>query len=409
MKVNSRNSIMCWKNLCTILLISSYGLSYQLFGTPSRNNFHPNSPVGLPTRVQVSSTATSTLAIARGIYRECPSRKPTFLSNSHQHESNKDFKGLHSVLNTGTNLFPFWVLSFSILGFYRPSIFLWFVPYVTAALTLTMICMGMTLTLNDFNDVASSWRLVLLGFVAQYSIMPFSAALLSKAFALKSELASGLILVGCAPGGTASNLVTMIAEADLALSIMMTAASTVAAVVMTPLMVTRLAGSYVTIQASDLVKSTLSVVLLPVALGLLLNTNYPRVCTSVAGYTPFLSVLLVALICGSISASNSAIVNGVLSLKLIAAIISLHSMGFGVGYLFAKLCRAEDSQARTISIETGMQNSALAVVLARHFPNPQLCALPGALSATCHSIIGSILAALWRRQSRSSARGSALK
>ncbi|KAJ1421007.1 bile acid:sodium symporter [Ochromonadaceae sp. CCMP2298] len=303
----------------------------------------------------------------------------------------------------GTNLFPLWVLSFSLLGFIRPNLFLWFAPLVTAALTLTMICMGMTLTVSDFKNVASSWRLVLLGFVAQYTIMPFSAAALSRVMGLSPELASGLILVGCAPGGTASNLVTMIAKADLALSILMTAASTVAAVVMTPLLVTRLAGEYVSIKANDLVLSTLSVVLLPVAVGLGLNTNFPVFCSRSAQYTPFLSVLLVALICGSISASNSGIVKGVLSAKLLAAIVALHSIGFLVGYLFARVGGANESQSRTISIETGMQNSALAVVLAKHFPNPQLCALPGSLSATIHSIIGSLLAALWRWRSAKAA------
>ena len=117
----------------------------------------------------------------------------------------------------------------------------------------------------------------------------------------------GLILVGCAPGGTASNLVTMIAGADVALSVLMTAVSTVAAVVMTPLLTAWLAGSYVTVKASDLVLSTLQVVLTPILAGLTINTFAPQLSKTVSRYTPFLSVLLVSTICGTISASNSAV------------------------------------------------------------------------------------------------------
>lgn len=303
-----------------------------------------------------------------------------------------------SWLEKANNLFPLWVLSASLLGFAYPATLTWFVPYITPALTLTMIGMGMTLTLADFSRVLASWPYVLLGFVAQYLIMPLSAVFSAKFFNLPPDIASGLILVGCAPGGTASNLVTLIAKADLALSILMTTASTMAAVFMTPLLVTKYAGSIVAVKSADLVLSTLQVVLLPVVLGLFLNTKYPATSKRVSSVTPSLSVLLVALICGSISASNSHILRSINSLNLILSIVLLHSLGFGIGYVFAHAFRSGEERARTISIETGMQNSALAVVLAQHFPNPAMSALPGAISATCHSIIGSLLAAFWRYQ-----------
>lgn len=134
---------------------------------------------------------------------------------------------ISGLLELGTNLFPLWVLSFSVMGFQRPETLEWFVPYVTPALTATMVGMGMTLTLDDFKRVLRQWRFVLVGFVAQYLIMPFSAVFAARFFKLPADIASGLILVGCAPGGTASNLVTLIAKADVALSILMTTASTV--------------------------------------------------------------------------------------------------------------------------------------------------------------------------------------
>lgn len=172
----------------------------------------------------------------------------------------------------------------------------------------------------------------------------------AQVFALSPDLASGLILVGCAPGGTASNLVTLIAQADVALSILMTAASTVAAVGMTPFLVTKLAGGYVSVKSQDLVLSTLSVVLLPVLAGLSLNTRFPKLCGAVSYYTPFISVLLVALICGTISAQNSRLVaaTNILSWRLGAAVVCLHTIGFCVGYAFARIFGAEETKARTI-------------------------------------------------------------
>ena len=167
--------------------------------------------------------------------------------------------------------------------------------------------MGMSLTIADFARVCQTPQFVILGFLCQYSIMPLAAAGISKVLRLGPELSAGLILVGCAPGGTASNLVTMIAGCDVALSVLMTAVSTLAAVIMTPLLTAWLAGSYVSVKASDLVLSTLQVVLTPILAGLTINTVAPQLSKTVSRYTPFLSVLLVSTICGTISASNSAV------------------------------------------------------------------------------------------------------
>ncbi len=302
----------------------------------------------------------------------------------------------NSLLSTVTNLFPIWVIMFSVLGFHRPEWFFWFKKYITPALAFTMLGMGMSLTVADFVRVFKTPQYVAIGFLAQYTIMPFAAAGISKVLQLGPELAAGLILVGCAPGGTASNLVTMIAGADIALSVLMTAVSTVAAVFMTPLLTSWLAGSYVAIKASDLVLSTLQVVLAPVLAGLAINTFAPKASQSVSRYTPILSVLLVSTICGTISASNKGVAIGMSAFKLVGGIVALHSLGFLLGYFAAIFTGAGETRARTISIETGMQNSALAVVLAQHFPNPVLSSLPGALSATVHSVLGSLAAGYWR-------------
>jgi BASS family bile acid:Na+ symporter len=356
-------------------------------------SFQPNAM--LPTKSCLHSAKSRYISLP--CCRSCQSLSLQLSTSSTSSPTTSQTKGpMSKVLEQATNLFPIWVFLFSVVGFWQPKLLQWFLPFVTPALTLTMIGMGMTLTIADFKRVIYSWQYVLLGFLAQYLIMPLSAYFSAKLFDLPPDIASGLILVGCAPGGTASNLVTLIAQADLALSILMTTASTVAAVFMTPFLVTKLAGGYVSVRSADLVISTLNVVLLPVLLGLFLNTNYPALCQRVSTVTPSISVLLVALICGSISASNSKIIHLINGWNLLGAIALLHSLGFGFGYLAARLLNAGEQRARTISIETGMQNSALAVVLAQHFPNPQMSSLPGAISATCHSVIGSILAAFWR-------------
>jgi len=176
---------------------------------------------------------------------------------------------------------------------------------------------------------------------------------------------------------------------------------------MTPFLVTLLAGEYVSIKASDLILSTMQVVLLPVIGGLLANTKYPIKCAKASEYTPCISVFFVAMICGTISSTNSGTIirkvasNHVATVpirRLMGAIATLHATGFAIGYSFSRIMGMDEKASRTVSIETGMQNSALAAVLAQYFPSPQLSALPGALSATCHSIFGSILAALWRKR-----------
>ncbi|KAJ1465093.1 SRG1 protein-like protein [Baffinella frigidus] len=177
----------------------------------------------------------------------------------------------------------------------------------------------------------------------------------------------------------------------------MTTVSTCAAPIMTPLITSLLAGSLVPVDASGLLLSTLQVVLAPVALGLLINTKLPGLSKSVSGVTPLLCVIFVALICGSVIAQTSSSFAGA-GLPLLGAVLGLHLGGFVLGYTVPKLLGEPEEVSRTVSIETGMQNSALGVVLAsRNFADP-LTALPCAISATCHSILGSAFAAYWRRK-----------
>ncbi|PKI60055.1 hypothetical protein CRG98_019540 [Punica granatum] len=247
-----------------------------------------------------------------------------------------------------------------------------------------MLGMGMTLSLDDLRAALSMPKELFAGFVLQYSIMPLSGFVVSKLLNLPSYYAAGLILVACCPGGTASNIVTYIARGNVALSVLMTAASTISAVVMTPFLTAKLAGQYV------------AVVLLPVLAGAFLNQYFQVLVKFVSPVMPPIAVLTVAVLCGNaIAQSSSAILMSGRQVLLAASL--LHASGFFFGYLLSRVLGLDISSARTISIEVGMQNSVLGVVLAtQHFGNP-LTAVPCAVSSVCHSIFGSVLAGIWRR------------
>ncbi|KAG0466848.1 hypothetical protein HPP92_018428 [Vanilla planifolia] len=253
--------------------------------------------------------------------------------------------------------------------------------------------MGMTLTLNDFRAAFLMPKELAAGFLLQYTVMPFSGYFVSKLLKLPSYYAAGLILVACCPGGTASNIVTYLARGNVALSVLMTAASTFASAIMTPFLTSKLAGQFVAVDPAGLFISTVQVVLAPVLIGAVLNQYCNNLVKFVSPVMPFIAVATVAILCGSaIAQSASAILAS--GVQVVLAVFSLHVSGFFFGYAFAKLLGIDESSTRTISIEVGMQNSVLGVVLAsKHFGNP-LTAVPCAVSSICHSVCGSALAAV---------------
>lgn len=241
--------------------------------------------------------------------------------------------------------------------------------------------------------------------------MPLTAFIIGRAVLLPQNPAAflGLVLVGCSPGGTASNLVSLIAEADVALSVILTSISTLMACVVTPLLVKTLVRSAVSISGWTLFQATAQVVLIPVALGMAIRAYATQVADWIGKYAPFAGVILVSLLCGGVVAQNASMSfgdggSGIVK-KILASVLALHSVGFALGYVVPrKLLKLNERVSRTVSIETGMQNSALAVVLARSVmvgdhataAAISMASLPGAFSATAHSCLGSALAVYWR-------------
>lgn len=313
-----------------------------------------------------------------------------------------------------TSLFALWTVLGSAWAWFIPAHFLWVVdgtfrPFdqslVSVLLGVIMLGMGLTLSPEDFRRVAILPRAIAIGVVLQFTVMPFAGITFATLFRLETGLAVGMILVSCCPGGTASNVVAYLARANLALSVTMTMASTLVAVVMTPVLTGWLAGVFVEIDRWALFSGMITVVLLPVIAGVVLNRLFPRATERIAVISPIASVIGVVLIVGGIIAQSKPLIieyAGVLLLALFA----LHATGFGLGLVFARLLGMEQPEARTCSIEVGMQNSGLGSTLASNpsfaaqFATPMQAALapvPSAVSALYHVVMGSLLAALWRR------------
>ncbi len=304
---------------------------------------------------------------------------------------------MNRLLSSLTNLFPVWVIAGGALALAKPAWFVWVgTDVITWGLAVIMLGMGLTLSVNNFRAVLKMPRAVGIGFVAHYAIMPFLGWSLARMFHLETPLAVGLILVSCCPCGTASNVVNYLARSNVALSVLMTLCSTMGAAVMTPLLTKWLAGQYVPVSAAALFASTVKIVLAPVVLGVMLNRFAPILVRAVLPISPLVSVLAITLICAGIIGGSAADLKRS-GLELIAAVLALHSGGFLLGYLFSRLLRCDELTSRTISIEVGMQNSGLGAALAKqHFAAMPLVALPCAISATFHSVIGSLLAGIWR-------------
>jgi BASS family bile acid:Na+ symporter len=305
------------------------------------------------------------------------------------------------LLNLLTNAFPLWVLAGGALALVHPPLFTWFRgPLIVWGLAVIMLGMGLTLSLEDFRGVLRMPRAVAMGFLAQFTLMPFLGWGVAKLLQLPVPFAVGLILVACCPGGTASNVVTFLARGQVALSVLMTMCSTFGAVVLTPLLTQWLAGTLVPVDGWGLFVSTVQVVLLPVIAGLVLHHTAPRLVHAVLPAAPLVSVVVIALIVASIIGQSAQEIRES-GLQLLGAVFLLHAGGFLLGYLFARLCGYDRIICRTVSIEVGMQNSGLGVVLARkHFTDAatgiSLAAVPCAISSVFHSVIGSLLAGWWR-------------
>lgn len=306
---------------------------------------------------------------------------------------------MHVLLRRFTDLYPIWVISFAIIGLVKPEAIIWFNgPWVVWALSAVMLGMGFTLTIDDFRRIFKMPGSVAVGLLAHSIIMPLSGWGIAHVLNLDPGFAVGLILVASCPSGTASNVICYLARANVALAVIITLASTLVAFITTPLWCKTLAGHYVPVDALALSLSTLRIAVIPVLIGVLCNWKFPKTTSKVKPFGPFISVIALMFITGSIVGQNAEAVIANAG-KLALAAVLLHVLGFGIGYLVGKLIRYPEDIARTISIEVGMQNGGLAAVLAKqNFPLQPLAAVPAVFSAIAQTLIGSLLGTYWRKR-----------
>ena len=270
---------------------------------------------------------------------------------------------------------------------------------INPLLGVIMFGMGLTLNLHDFKIVFSRPKDVIVGCLAQFTIMPLLAWGLARLFSLNEALALGVVLVGCCPGGTASNVITYLAKGDLALSVGMTGVSTLLAPFMTPLLTWALAGKSVNVDVAGMLLSILWVVILPIIIGLIVKWIWPKFTEKAIDYLPAVSTLAIAMIVAIVIGANA---NKLMAGGLIIVIVVvLHNVcGLSLGYLIGRLLRLPEPKKRAISIEVGMQNSGLASSLATlHFAAYPLATIPGAIFSVWHNISGALVARLYSRNS----------
>ncbi|KPF42134.1 bile acid:sodium symporter family protein [Rhizobium sp. AAP43] len=286
--------------------------------------------------------------------------------------------------------FAGWVILFAVLGFFFPDVFKQIVPWIVTLLAIIMFGMGLTISADDFREVVKRPFDVAIGVAAQFLIMPLLAVLLTMVIPMSPEVAAGVILVGCCPGGTSSNVMTYLSKGDVALSVACTSVTTLAAPIATPFLVWLFASQFLPVDAMAMFISIVKVVLVPLSLGFAAQKLVPGLVAKAVPALPLVSVFgIVLIVAAVVGASKGAIVQSGL---MIFAVVVLHNgLGYLLGFFAAKAFGLSLAKRKAIAIEVGMQNSGLGAALANAYFSP-LAAVPSAIFSVWHNISGALLA-----------------
>ncbi|KQL49507.1 sodium transporter [Brevibacillus choshinensis] len=286
--------------------------------------------------------------------------------------------------------FSVWVILFAIFGFFAPEAFVGGKGYISLLLGVIMFGMGLTLSSEDFREVFRRPVDVLIGVVGHYLIMPSLAFVLAVTLQLPPDIAVGVILVGCCPSGTASNVMTYLSKGDVALGVSIAAVSTLIAPLATPALISLLAGQWMNINTQSLFMDIVTVVIVPIVLGVVVKALFQKQAAASAKALPLVSTIAIVLIVAIVVAINKGKI--VETGLIIFAVVILHNLlGYLLGYGFAKLFGLNLAKRKAVTLETGMQNSGLGAALAAAHFNP-LAAVPSAIFSVWHNISGSVLA-----------------
>ncbi|QJP74051.1 ketopantoate/pantoate/pantothenate transporter PanS [Burkholderia glumae] len=292
-----------------------------------------------------------------------------------------------------TRLFPLWAVLVSLAAYVSPATFSPVAPHVTALLTLIMLSIGVTLSVADFRRVFTRPAPVLAGIVLHYLVMPLAAWALAKLLRMPPELTAGMVLVGSVASGTASNVMIYLARGDVALSVTISALSTLVGVFATPLLTRLYVDASIAVDVHGMLMSIVQIVALPIVVGLAVNHLLRRAVEAIEPYLPLVSMLAILLIIAAVVAGTR---NSIASVGLVVMVgVMLHNaIGLLGGYWGGRLLGFDEAVCRTLAIEVGMQNSGLAATLGKLYFTP-IAALPGALFSVWHNLSGSLLAGYW--------------
>ncbi|MGF6657608.1 BASS family bile acid:Na+ symporter [Paraburkholderia youngii] len=292
-----------------------------------------------------------------------------------------------------TRLFPLWAVLVSVAAYFSPASFSGVAPHVTTLLTIIMLAMGVTLSAGDFLRVFTRPAPVIAGIVLHYLVMPLAAWVIAKALRMPPDLTAGMVLVGSAASGTASNVMIYLARGDVALSVTISALSTLVGVFATPLLTRLYVDASIAVDVHGMLMSILQIVALPIVVGLVVNHLFGKLVRKIEPILPLVSMVAIVLIIGAVVGGTQKSIASVGFLVMVGVVLH-NGIGLLGGYWGGRLLGFDEAVCRTLAIEVGMQNSGLAATLGKLYFTP-IAALPGALFSVWHNLSGSLLAGVW--------------
>ena len=291
------------------------------------------------------------------------------------------------------------VLAVAALALFVPSSGLWIsLKAVNYLLMVVMFGMGLTMKLDDFKVVFTQPKDVLIGCLAQFTVMPLLAFSLGKIFGLEAGLLAGVILVGTCPGGTSSNVITYMSKGNVALSVGMTSVNTLLSPIVTPAITYLLLRTSIKVDMLAMCLSILQVVILPIALGFVVNKFAKKFVAKVIDILPVVSVIAICLIVSTVVSHNAEKI--LTTGAIVFVVVILHNLlGYACGFGLGKVLKMDMPKTKALTVEIGMQNSGLATSLANTaFPSLAMATVPGAIFSVWHNISGAILANILRNR-----------
>jgi bile acid:Na+ symporter, BASS family len=292
-----------------------------------------------------------------------------------------------------TRLFPLWAVLASLAAYFSPASVSPIAPHVTTLLTVIMLAMGVTLSMADFRRVFTRPAPVIAGIVLHYLVMPLAAWAIARALHMPPDLTAGMVLVGSVASGTASNVMIYLARGDVALSVTISALSTLVGVFATPLLTRLYVDASIVVDVHGMLMSILQIVALPIVVGLVINHLFGRLVRKIEPILPLVSMIAILLIIAAVVGGTQKSIASV-GLVVMLGVVLHNGIGLLGGYWGGRLLGFDEAVCRTLAIEVGMQNSGLAATLGKLYFSP-LAALPGALFSVWHNLSGSLLAGYW--------------